>query len=146
MLHPPPKSSGAISSLTCHLPSIQNTGNLSGVAKWVIKIYLFSSLLFLWMRKLLFVLKDAQGKDEIATTAISTLFPSDGKYFACNCTSLVLLACVLLALSIPSSRSRRALGSWLGQQRPHHSWLPLFTHPPELLSNWIKWSNPSCLW
>lgn len=42
VLHPPPKSSGAISSLMCHSPSIQNPGNLTGVAKCVVKLYLFS--------------------------------------------------------------------------------------------------------
>lgn len=36
------------------------------------------------MRNLLFVLKGAQGKEENATGAISTLFPFDGKHFACN--------------------------------------------------------------
>lgn len=89
----------------------------------------------------MFVLKGAQGKEENATGAISTLFPFDGKHFACNGTSLVSPACVWLALSVPRSRSRRALRAWPaaapGQWRPHDSWLPLFTHP-ELLSNWIK--------
>lgn len=132
VLQPPPKSSGAISSLMCHLPSIQNPWNLTGIAKCVVRLYLFSSLLllllFLWMRNLLFFLKGAQGKEEIATGAISTLFPSDGKPFACNGTPLVLPACVWLALSVPRSRSRRALRAWLaaapGQWRPPTSGSP----------------------
>lgn len=102
---------GPFPALYAIFPTTENAGICTGIAKWVVKLYLSSSflLLFLWMRNLLFVLKGAQGKEEIATTAISTLFPSDGKCFACNCTSLVWLACVLLALSVPRSRSRRAL-------------------------------------
>lgn len=113
VLHPPPKSSGAISSLMCHLPRIQNTGNLTGISKCTVRLHLFSSLLllllFLWMTNLLFALKGAQGKKETAPGAISTLFPSDGKHFACTCRALVSLACVWLALSVPRSRSGRAL-------------------------------------
>lgn len=41
VLHPPPKSSGAISSLMCHSPGIQNPGNLTGITKCVVKLYLF---------------------------------------------------------------------------------------------------------
>lgn len=53
-------------------------------------------------------LKGAQGKEEIATVAFSILWLSDGKRFGWNYKSLVSLACILLATSIPRSRSRPA--------------------------------------
>lgn len=119
----------------CHLPRIQNTENLTGISKCIVKLYLFSPLLLLlllllWTTSLLFAFKGAQGKEETAPGAISTLFPSDGKHFACTCRALVSLACVWLALSVLRRRSRRALRAWLAAAPGH--WRPHDCCPPYL--------------
>lgn len=156
MLHPPPKSRGAISSLMCHLPSIQNTGNLTGLSKCMVKLYLFSSLLllllFLWMRNLLFALKGARGKEETTPGAMVPLAPSSllmANTLPAMADPCVTCTCLIGSVS-PKQQLEKGAGSLAGccsGSAEATRLLALLICPSaELPSDWIKWSNPSRLW